>query len=136
MELPDGWVPLSHFDSRDRGRTDGHSPDYKLLVSAVKSGELRGLQDPKSRRFYVPQDDANKLLINRACHDSDGRHHKSQRSLEAIAALTAALGAIATNQSVLIDAAERIASALEEISKRPLARLEDVGILTDEKTYG
>ena len=61
-DLPDGWVPLSRFDSKDRGRTEGHSPEYKQLVAAVKDGELRGLQDPKSRRYYVPQEDAARLL--------------------------------------------------------------------------
>jgi hypothetical protein len=69
--LPEGWVPLSHFDSKDRGKGDGHSPQYKQLVSAVKEGELRGLQDAKSRRYYVPQDEANRLLIAKANKSAD-----------------------------------------------------------------
>jgi hypothetical protein len=70
-DLPEGYVPLSHFDSKDRGKGDGHSPQYKQLVAAVKAGELRGLQDAKSRRYYVPQDEANRLLIAKAAQAAD-----------------------------------------------------------------
>jgi hypothetical protein len=124
--LPEGWVPLSHFDSKDRGRLDGHSADYKLLAAAVKDGELRGLQDPKSRRYYVPQDEANRLLISRA---SRAAKKPKDAAEDAIAALTAVLSAVATNQTTILVAVERIAFALEQIAnQQPLARMDDIAI--------
>ena len=138
--LPEGWVPLSHFDSKDRGRLDGHSPDYKLLAAAVKDGELRGLQDPKSRRYYVPQDEANRLLITKASRAME----KSKVAVEGgsghtlvaltridngIALLTAAISALATNQGTMLVAVERIAFAVEQIAnQQPLVRMDDIAI--------
>jgi hypothetical protein len=124
--LPEGWVPLSHFDSKDRGRLDGHSPDYKTLAAAVKDGELRGLQDPKSRRYYVPQDEANRLLITRACRAVEKPKDATENG---IAALTAVLSALATNQGTMLVAVERIAFALEQIAnQQPLVRMDDISI--------
>jgi len=124
--LPEGWVPLSHFDSKDRGRLDGHSPDYKLLAAALKDGELRGLQDPKSRRYYVPQDEANRLLITRATRAVE---KPKDAAADGNAALTAVLSALATNQGLMLVAVERIAFALEQIAnQQPLARMDDIAI--------
>jgi hypothetical protein len=114
MDLPNGWVPLSHFDSRDRGKSDGHSPEYKLLVSAVKDGELRGLQDPKSRRYYVPQDEANRLLIARAVKAAD--------KPSATACELAAADSLADAVVALVEIAktlERLANVAEAIATQP-----------------
>lgn len=129
MDLPEGWVPLSQFDSKDRGRTDGHSPEYKVLAAAVRSGDVPGLQDAKSRRFYVPKDAAERFLIKRAVAHEDKREHDPAGASEQMGALLAVLSALVTNQTTTLTAVERIALALEKMADHPLARLEDVGIL-------
>jgi hypothetical protein len=114
--LPEGWVPLSHFDSKDRGRLDGHSPDYKILAAAVKDGELRGLQDPKSRRYYVPQDEATRLLITRASRAVDKPKDATHGSLDAtLVALTRIDNGIALLNATL----ERLANAAECLATQP-----------------
>jgi hypothetical protein len=93
-DLPDGWVPLSHFDSKDRGKNDGHSPEYKLLVAAVKEGELRGLQDPKSRRYYVPKHEANRLLVRGASKPAASKDLQCESVCESLADIASDVGKI------------------------------------------
>jgi hypothetical protein len=118
--LPEGWVPLSLFDSKDRGRLDGHSPDYKILAAAVKDGELRGLQDPKSRRYYVPQDEANRLLITRATQaaakplSQPAADRQYESVCESLADIAQSLAAVERLLGRLADAAEQIATQPKE----------------------
>jgi hypothetical protein len=116
--LPEGWVPLSDFDSKDRGRMDGHSPDYKLLAAAVKDGELRGLQDPKSRRYYVPRDEANKLLINRATQPEEKPSKKTASDLQ-YESVCESLGDIAQSLASVERLLGRLADAAEHIVTQP-----------------
>jgi len=113
-DLPEGYVPLAHFDSKDRGRGDGHSPQYKLLVAAVKDGELRGLQDAKSRRYYVPQDDANRLLITKAVQAAEKPRVKASdlSDRDWAADIVVALVEIAKTL-------ERLTTAVEGIATQP-----------------
>lgn len=124
IDLPSGWVPLSHFDSRDRGKSDGHSAEYKLLVAAVRDGELRGLQDPKSRRYYVPQDEANRLLIGKA---SQAAEKPSAKACELAAADS--LASIDTTLDEIYRVLERLTTAVENIATQPKA--EPVGSWRD-----
>lgn len=117
-DLPDGWVPLSHFDSKDRGRMDGHSPEYKQLVSAVKDGELRGLQDPKSRRYYVPEDDANRLLLSKAIQSADKPARKPPADLQ-YESVCESLGDIAQSLADVVRLLGRLADAAEHIVTQP-----------------
>jgi hypothetical protein len=114
--LPDGWVPLSHFESKDRGRMDGHSPQYKLLVAAVKDGELRGLQDPKSRRYYVPQEEANRLLISKASHAAEKATAPKDLQYESVCE---SMADIATSLAGVERLLERLATAVEAIATQP-----------------
>ena len=116
-DLPEGWVPLSRFDSKDRGRTEGHSPEYKQLVAAVKDGELRGLQDPKSRRYYVPQEDAARLLVSKSAKAEKPSPPKDS-PLEEVCDIERILiigGWLAQICSML----ERLANAAESIATQP-----------------
>jgi hypothetical protein len=138
-DLPEGWVPLSRFDSKDRGRTEGHSPEYKQLVAAVKDGELRGLQDPKSRRYYVPHEDAARLLVAKVSELSEKksprkaaddlsdlrqnvtactafvRHYVAVERPGLFDCLNDAAGSLLQIERVL----ERIANAIETIATQP-----------------
>jgi hypothetical protein len=117
-DLPEGWVPLSRFDSKDRGRTEGHSPEYKQLVAAVKDGELRGLQDPKSRRYYVPQEDAARLLVTKAAKTAEKPSPPKGSPLEEAGDIERILiigGWLAQICSML----ERLANAAESIATQP-----------------
>jgi hypothetical protein len=134
MDLPSGWVPLAHFDSRERGKSDGHSADYKLLVSAVRDGELRGLQDPKSRRYYVPQDAANRLLIGKATQAADkpadeSKQARATASSSQIEAAVIALCEINNGITLMQATLERLTTAVENIATQPKA--EPVGTWRD-----
>ena len=95
---------------------DGHSPQYKLLVAAVKDGELRGLQDPKSRRYYVPQDEANRLLISKAPHASDKATAPKDLQYESVCE---SMADIATSLAGVERLLERLATAVEAIATQP-----------------
>jgi hypothetical protein len=114
-DLPEGWVPLSRFDSKDRGRTEGHSPEYKQLVAAVKDGELRGLQDPKSRRYYVPQEDAARLLVSKSAKAEKPSPPKDSPLEEVCDSLKSIDGWLHQICSML----ERLANAAESIATQP-----------------
>ena len=114
-DLPEGWVPLSRFDSKDRGRTEGHSPEYKQLVAAVKDGELRGLQDPKSRRYYVPQEDAARLLLSKSAKAEKPSPPKDSQ----YASVCESLGSIDNWLQNIVLVLERLAEATESIATQP-----------------
>ena len=115
-DLPEGWVPLSRFDSKDRGRTEGHSPEYKQLVSAVKDGELRGLQDPKSRRYYVPQEDAERLLVSKAARTVEKPLPLKDLQYESVCE---SLADIASGIGFVVQLLGRLANAAESIATQP-----------------
>lgn len=114
-DLPDGWVPLSRFDSKDRGRTEGHSPEYKQLVAAVKDGELRGLQDPKSRRYYVPQEDAARLLVSKSAKAEKPSPPKDLQ----YESVCESLGSIDNWLENIVLVLERLTAAVESIATQP-----------------
>jgi hypothetical protein len=72
-EIPNGWVPLSGYDSGVR-TTNGRTPgkEYKLLWDATEQERLSCLQKftglgKKGGRKYVPRQEADALLAEYAC---------------------------------------------------------------------
>jgi Skp family chaperone for outer membrane proteins len=111
------------------------------LVAAVKDGELRGLQDPKSRRYYVPQEDAARLLATKVSELSEKasprkaadelgelkegvlactafvRHYLQAERYGLFDCLNAATASLEQTQKVL----ERLVAAVESIATQPKA---------------
>lgn len=59
--IPDGFVPLADWDSRNRRNNDGHSVEWKTLSDAVKASEIPGFK-LSNGRWYVHAESASSYL--------------------------------------------------------------------------
>jgi hypothetical protein len=130
-DIPSDAVPLVSYGGRRPGR--GGSWEYEMLHRLCKAGELRHWKFTRGRtgQLFVMPDEAREALD--AVRDKQSSvstpRPSRQSSDDAIAALTAVLSAVATNQTTMLVAVERIAFALEQIAnQQPLARMDDIAI--------
>jgi hypothetical protein len=120
--IPSQYVAIGSFHKKDPGL---HRQLNRLCerheVDAFRIGDTgpwfvldEHIEETKSRRA-----DRRQLLDEPQCARQD----------DAIAALTATLSGIVTNQFALIHAIEQIADAVQRIAdQKPLARMDDVAI--------
>ena len=119
--VPIGFVPLANWDNRHRGKDDGHSVEWKLLGDAAKAGKIPGMKLGGSGRWFVHERSAVDYLQKIQAESQPAREvakpsRRADGASDAVSALTAALSAVATNQTTLIVAVERIAHAVERMA--------------------
>lgn len=132
--IPAHYVQLSSYGCNARGKPA--TPAYQVLHHAWSARKLGGwklMSTPTDQRgpIYVDPQEAEQILKFSACDEGSSETKSQQKAHDTPAlldAMTAFLGAIATNQQTLIVAVERIALAAEQIAKQPLARMDDVAI--------
>jgi hypothetical protein len=114
--IPTGFVPLSDWDYKHRGSSDGHSVEWKLLGDAAKTGEIPGMKLGGSGRWFVHQESAVALLAKRFDEDAK-RAAQADREAAAADAAVEAPESVAVDLARLTVAVDRLAAAIESVSK-------------------
>lgn len=60
-DIPDGWIPISQYDTREDKKGGGPVGQYRLLLHATKLGEIASMRLGK-RRKYVRQAEADEYV--------------------------------------------------------------------------
>ena len=60
-DIPDGWVPIARYDTRENKKSGGPVGQYRLLLHATKLGEIASMRMGK-RRKYVRQVEADEYV--------------------------------------------------------------------------
>jgi len=116
-QVPAGFkriCEITRILSQQKKLSDLHSDG---VIDAVK---LLRWADDKHGPVWVNERQAVEALMEKPipARQDASESPTSNTSYDAIAALTVTLSALATSQTVLIDAVERIASAVEEVARR------------------
>jgi hypothetical protein len=128
--LPAGFVPLSDWDHRHRSGSDGHSAEYKTLRVAADSGKIQAFKMGGSGRWYVNRKAASEFLLSQIDAPATATKPKAKQPADRqYESVCESLADIASGIGNVVQLLERLASAVEQMAKHPLARLEDVGIV-------
>lgn len=133
--IPDGFVPLSDWDFRQRDKSAGHSPEWKLLADAVKAGEIPGMQFGGSNRWFVHRESAVQFLASQVGETSQARKGVAAKRSEPASVDSFGAALIAAFERRMAASLERIAVALESMERRPDAGVNAGFSINDITTY-
>jgi hypothetical protein len=133
--VPQGFVPLSDWDFRQRDKSAGHSPAWKLLSDAVKAGEIPGMQFGGSNRWFVHRESAEQFLASQGDEPVQPRKGVASKQAEPAAVDSFCAAVIAAFERRVASSLERIAVAIESIERRQDAAANDGFSINDITTY-
>lgn len=130
-DIPAHYIAISSFGCH-KGNTDKKaSQEYKALYRAWCDERIGGIKlmlsvhDKRGQIFVAPQD-ARDVIEESHPQQQAVPKRRNESSANKDEALVCALSAIATNQTTLLHALERIADAVERIAKNPLTYSDDI----------
>ena len=121
----DGYVLLSSYDDRSN-RNQEHSTDYKRIFDAIRDGRVHGLQDGKSKRWFVNKAQADALLAEKAAPSKTAAKQKAN-GFVASSQIESAIGSLASIDTTLDEiyrVLERLTTAVETMATQPAAQHE------------
>jgi len=133
--VPQGFVPLSDWDFRQRDKSAGHSPAWKLLSDAVKAGEIPGMQFGGSNRWFVHRESAEKFLASQGDEPVQGRKGVASKHPEPASVDSFCAALIAAFERRVASSLERIAVAIESMERRQDAAVNAGFSINDITTY-
>ena len=133
--IPAGFVPLSDWDFRQRDKSAGHSPAWKLLADAVKAGEIPGMQFGGSHRWYVHRESAEQFLASQGDEPVQSRKSATQKQSETATFDSLCATLIAVFERRVASSLERIAVAIESIERRQDVSVNSGFSINDITTY-
>lgn len=133
--VPAGFVPLSDWDFRQRDKSAGHSPAWKLLSDAVKAGEIPGMQFGGSNRWFVHRESAEQFLASQGDEPVQSRKSVAQKQSETATVDSFCATLIAVFERRVGPSLDRIAQALESMERRQDAAVNSGFSINDITTY-
>ena len=133
--IPQGFVPLSDWDFRQRDKSAGHSPAWKLLADAVKAGEIPGMQFGGSNRWFVHRESAEQFLESQGDEPVQSRKSATQKQSETATVDSFCAAVIAAFERRVASSLERIAVAIESMERRQDAAVSSGFSVNDITTY-
>jgi hypothetical protein len=133
--IPQGFVPLSDWDFRQRDKSAGHSPAWKLLSDAVKAGEIPGMQFGGSNRWFVHRESAEQFLASQGDEPVKSRKGVASNQPEPALIDSFCAALIAAFERRVASSLERIAVAIESMERRQDAAVNAEFSINDITTY-
>lgn len=70
VDIPEGWVRMAAYDDRPDKKHGNPGDDYRVLLRAAKSKQIRFQIIPGVRGMLVLKEEADALLENKIVNDS------------------------------------------------------------------
>ena len=133
--IPVGFCPLSDWDFRQRDKSSGHSPAWKLLSDAVKAGEIPGMQFGGSNRWFVHRESAEQFLASQGDEPVQSSKRVASKHREPALVDSFCAAVIAAFERRVASSLERIATAIESMERRQDAGVNAGFSINDITTY-